>query len=311
MRSNSVFLYAPLSLCLIFFGMPSDASAQQPSPVLIAAADAPPETPRPQFALAVADSADTKTPSSTPQGASSSQTPIAQASGEKSQQQKAQEQIKEQEQQRVLGILPNFNISYRSDAVSLTAKQKLSLAFHSATDPVNFAIPFFVAGYHEAKDDDKGFGWGLEGYGKRTGAAYLDSFTGNIIGNGALPALLHQDPRYFRRGHGTFSRRLVYSLATNVICKHDNTGKWEPNYSNVLGNIAGGAISNLYYPSSDTGFGLAISNGLLVTAEGGLGSIFDEFWPDVARKLLHKDPTHGLDAQIRAADKASRQAARN
>ncbi|MGD0731251.1 MAG: hypothetical protein ABR956_08300, partial [Terracidiphilus sp.] len=81
-----------------------------------------------------------------------------------------------------------------------------------------------------------------------------------------------------------------------------------PNYSNVGGNIIGGAISNLYYPPSDSGFGLAISNGLIVTAEGGIGSVFDEFWPDISRKLLHKDPTHGLDAEARAQAAAEKQA---
>jgi hypothetical protein len=190
----------------------------------------------------------------------------------------------------------------------MTAGQKMRLSFRSATDPVAFASAFVVAGYHEAMDDDKGFGWGIEGYGKRSGAAYLDAFDGNIIGNGILPSILHQDPRYFRMGHGTFTHRLLYSLATNVICKHDNSGKWEPNYSNVSGNIISGAISNLYYPSGSSGVSQTFTNGFIVTAEGGVGSIFDEFWPDVSRKLFHRDPTRGLDAQARAADKARKDA---
>jgi hypothetical protein len=167
---------------------------------------------------------------------------------------------------------------------------------------VTFGTAFLVSGYHETLDEDTGFRWGIQGYERRTGAAYLDSFVGTMIGNGFLPALLRQDPRYFRLGHGTKRHRLLYALATNVICKHDNTGKWEPNYSNVLGNIASGAISNLYYPPSNTGIGLTISNGLIQTSEGSFGSIFEEFWPDVSRKFLHRDPTHGLDAQARAQD---------
>jgi hypothetical protein len=107
-------------------------------------------------------------------------------------------------------------------------------------------------------------------------------------------------------GHGSFTHRLLYSLATNVVCKHDNTGKWEPSYSNVGGNIIAGAISNLYYPSSGSGVGQTFSNGFLVTAEGGIGSVFQEFWPDVSRKILHRDPTHGIDAQVRASEKAAK-----
>jgi len=190
----------------------------------------------------------------------------------------------------------------------MTASQKIKLSLRSTTDPVAFAVAFAAAGYHEIGDDDKGFGWGVEGYSKRWGAAYLDAFDGNLIGNGILPAVLHQDPRYFRLGHGTVTHRLLYSLMTNVMCKHDNTGKWEPNYSNVGGNIISGAISNLYYPSDGSGIGQTFSNGFLVTAEGGFGSIFDEFWPDISRKFLHKDPTHGLDAQARAKDAFEKQA---
>jgi hypothetical protein len=235
-------------------------------------------------------------------GSSSSQ------EGEKSQQQKAEEQIKEQEKQRTLGVLPAFNVSYRSDAVSLTRRQKMGLAFRSATDPVAFAAAFVVAGYHEAFDDDIGFGWGIEGYGKRSGAAYLDAFDGTIIGNGILPSILHQDPRYFRLGHGSTTHRLLFALATNVICKHDNTHKWEFNYSNVVGNIISGAISNLYYPSTNSGFGQTITNGFTVTAEGGVGSVFQEFWPDISRHFFHKDPTNGLDAQVCAQDAADKKA---
>ncbi|MGB6687108.1 MAG: hypothetical protein WBE76_04630 [Terracidiphilus sp.] len=204
--------------------------------------------------------------------------------------------------------MPTFNTTYRSDAVSLTAGQKMKLAFRSSIDPATFGIAFVVSGLHEALDDDTGFRWGVEGYGRRTGAAYLDAFDGTMIGNGILPAILHQDPRYFRLGHGSTMHRLLYAAATSFICKHDNSNRWEPNYSNVAGNIISGAISNFYYPPSNTGIGLTISNGFIVTGEGTAGGVFQEFWPDLSRKFLHRDPTHGLDAQTRAQDAAERQA---
>jgi hypothetical protein len=274
-----------------------------------------PDAPEPPAGVEVAVQAPVQQPASSSsssatdngQGASSSQDP-AQPKTTKSQQQQAQEQIKEQEQQRVLGVVPNFNISYRSDAAPMTAAQKMSLAFRSSVDPFTFAAAALVAGYHETLNDDTGFGWGPAGYGKRVGAAYLDAFDGTIIGNGILPAVFHQDPRYFRLGHGTTTHRLFYAMATTVICKSDRSRKWEPNYSNVGGNIIAGALSNLYYPSSNSGVGQTIANGLTVTAEGTVGGVFNEFWPDICRKLFHKDPTHGLDAQARAADEAARKA---
>ena len=322
MRLGSRLIPAVFFPGIALLVLPSHLFSQESGagPVVAAAAQLP-DAPRPQFEIASAEPLDQQhaagqvqstqqpVPAAPPaqrpaaQGSSSSQTPTQQPGAEKSQHEKADEQIKEEEKQRIVGVVPAFNVSYRSDAVSMSPGQKMGLAFRSSIDPVTFAAGFLVAGYHEALNQDTGFGWGLEGYGKRSGAAYLDAFNGTMIGNGILPILFRQDPRYFRLGHGTTRHRLLYSLATNVICKHDNTGKWEPNYSNVLGNIAAGGISNLYYPSSNSGIGQTFGNGFIVTAEGGLGSLFNEFWPDISRKILHRDPTHGLDAQARAADK--------
>ncbi|HKF47246.1 MAG TPA: hypothetical protein VKB38_07795 [Terracidiphilus sp.] len=224
------------------------------------------------------------------------------AAAEQTQEQKAHQQVQEEEQQRILGVLPNFGTTYRSDAVSLTAGQKIGLAFRSATDPATFGISFIVAGYHEANDDYPEFGWGAEGYFKRAGAAYLDAFDGAMIGNGILPAIFHQDPRYFRLGHGSTVHRTLYAMSTTFMCKHDNSRRWEPNYSNVGGNLIAGAISNLYYPGQNSGWEQTVESGLIVTVEGMAGGVFDEFWPDISRKLFHKDPTHGLDAQARETD---------
>jgi hypothetical protein len=225
---------------------------------------------------------------------------------------KAQEQIKQQEKQRVLGILPMFNTSYVSDAVSLTAGEKIKLAFRTVIDPVSFAGPALIAGIGElsTSDNNDGFGWGPDGYAKRWGAAYLDSFNGTMIGNGFLPALLRQDPRYFRLGRGSTVKRMGYSIAMVAVCKHDKTGRWEPNYSNVGGNLIAGAISNYYYPPSPDhgGWAQTFTSGMVVTAQGAIGSMFQEFWPDISRKLFKKDPTHGRDAQVRAADEERKNA---
>ena len=268
---------------------------------------APESAPAPNSTSSDQQSGGSQSNSSSQQNSSSAQTPAPPPTPQESQREKAAEQIKEQEKQRVVGILPSFNVTYRSDAASMTASQKIGLAFRSAIDPYQFGIAFVVAGLSEAQDNGTGFGWGPEGYFKRSGAAYLDAFDGAMIGNGFLPALLHQDPRYFRLGHGTFKHRFLYAVATSFICKHDNTGKWEPNYSNVGGNIIAGAISNLYYPSQTAGLGQTIDNGIIVTGEGTFGGVLQEFWPDISRKLFHKDPTHGLDAQAKAADAAAKQ----
>ena len=314
------------ALLLAALAVTSAAQETGAAPAATAAA-ALPDAPAPQMELADAGQApaqnaqpsapstasstgvaepESRQPGNAPQGSSSSQA-AQQPQAQESQHKKAAEQVREEEKQRVAGIVPAFNVSYRSDAVSLSAGQKISLAFRSAVDPFTFAAAFLVAGLHEGLDQDTGFGWGAEGYFKRSGAAYLDAFDGEMIGNGILPVMFHQDPRYFRLGHGSFHHRLFYALATSYVCKHDNSGRWEPNYSNVIGNVAAGALSNLYYPSEESGWGQTVSNGFIVTTEGTAGGVFQEFWPDVSRKLFHKDPTHGLDAQAAARDQAEKQ----
>jgi hypothetical protein len=283
-----------------------------PAPQIEVALAADPQTVDPQSGQAqnTQQPATGTTPASTSttQNSSSSQNSAPQPNTQETQHQKAEQEVKEQEHQRMAGIVPEFNVSYHSDAVPLTTAEKFRLEFHSATDPYTFSIAAIVAGIGEAEKSNSGFGWGPEGYGKRAAAAYADNVIGNTLGNAVLPSILHQDPRYYRLGHGTVRHRFFYAVATSFICKHDNTGKWEPNYSNVLGNIIGGEISNLYYPdNSKSNFGQTIGNGMTVTLEGTFGATLEEFWPDISRRFFHKDPTHGLDAQARAQDGAAKQ----
>jgi hypothetical protein len=236
------------------------------------------------------------TSSSTAQATPDASKPDASGTQQKSKEELAEEQLKQQKKQRVFGFLPSFNTSYNDQAVSLTAKQKFRLAFTSATDPVQFGVAGLVSLVDQAEGSPYEYGGGIEGYAKRFGATYADAFDGAMIGNALLPSILHQDPRFFRRGYGSTKRRIFYAISTSFVCKHDVTGKWEPNYSNVLGNLAAGGISNFYAPESERGVGNTFEGAALVTVEGGAGAILQEFWPDISRHFFHKDPTHGRDA---------------
>jgi hypothetical protein len=206
---------------------------------------------------------------------------------------KSAEQLKKQEHQRILGIIPEFNTSNLSDAVPLTAKQKFQLAFRSAVDPFQFLSAAVDAGISQFKDDYPEYRQGVEGYSKRFGAAYADNFDGAILGNAVLPALLREDPRYFRKGTGSIASRMWYAAESTIRCRTDK-GKWAPNYGNLLGNLAAGGISNLYYPASDRGVGLTFQRALTVSAEGAVGAVAYEFWPDIQRHFKHKkNPSSG------------------
>jgi hypothetical protein len=196
--------------------------------------------------------------------------------------------LKQEEHQRILGVVPNFNTVESSAGVPpLSKAQKFHLMYKSSIDPFVFVADGFVAGLSQARNTNPGFGQGAEGYGKRFGAAYLDTADGNLWGNAILPIIFKEDPRYFRLGSGRFGRRFLYSAATTIWCRRDN-GNWGPNYANVLGNFISGGISNAYYPAAERGFGQTVDGALTVTAEGVIGAEFVEFWPDISRHVFKK-----------------------
>lgn len=177
----------------------------------------------------------------------------------------ATEQFKAEEKQRVFGIIPNFYVSYESDAAPLTAKMKFKLALKVSIDPVTAAGVLFVAGARQAANSPKfGQGWGP--FGERFGAVAADGFADIIIGGAILPSLLHQDPRYFYQGTGTSGSRMRHAALSAFIAKGDN-GKWQPNYSTMGGDLASAGIANLYYPRSNRGAGLVLGNFAIGTAE--------------------------------------------
>jgi hypothetical protein len=229
----------------------------------------------------------TDSSSSGTQAAAGTQTPP-----QKTQHEIAEEQLKQEKKQRI-GILPNFNASYINGAVPLTPGQKFRLMFSTEKDPATFGFSMLVALIGQADGSHPAYGGGIGGYGKRFGQNYADTFDGAFWGNAVLPSLWHQDPRYFRLGHGPGMRRILYALSTNIRAKHDGTGKWEPNYSNLVGNLISGGISNLYLPANERGVGSTFEGAFLVTAEGGVGSMLEEFWPDFIHYLQRrKMPKH-------------------
>jgi hypothetical protein len=189
----------------------------------------------------------------------------------------AEDQMHFAEKQRVLGIFPNFYASYIWHAAPMSAGQKFRLALRSSTDPVTIAIPAVVAGVEQSQNSYDGFGPGAQGFAKRFGASSADSIISTMVSDAILPTIFRQDPRYFYKGTGSIASRALYAIATVVICRGDN-GRWQPNYSNVLGNLASAGISNTYYPSSDrNGVRLTIDNWLIGDASGALSSLFQEF----------------------------------
>ena len=198
-------------------------------------------------------------------------------------------EIKDQEKQRVLAVMPNFYVSYRPDAVPLTSKQKFELAWRTVIDPFTFGLNAAIAGAEQAQNEFSGYGQGAQGYGKRFGAGYADIVSGIFIGSAILPSILKQDPRYFYKGTGSRRSRLLYAVANSVICKGDNR-RWQPNYSNIAGSLATGGISNLYYPKGDRSrVGFVFETTAIGIGETAVLDVFQEFF---IRKLTPKSANH-------------------
>jgi hypothetical protein len=198
-------------------------------------------------------------------------------------------QLNLEEQQRVLGFFPNYYVSYDHNALPLTTRQKYQLAWRSSIDPVTFVLTAAVAGIEQANHTFKGYGQGAEGYGKRFGANYADSFDSDMIGGAILPSLFKQDPRYFYKGTGSVRSRVLYAIAAAVICRGDN-GHRQFDYSGILGGLAAGGISNLYYPAGDrSGVEVTFENTLIGTAESAAQNLIQEF---VIRRLTPHVPAY-------------------
>jgi len=188
----------------------------------------------------------------------------------------AQEQVRDQEKQRIAGFIPNFYVSYVPDAAPLQPKQKFHLAYKASLDPVTFLFAGIQAGVEQATNQYKGYGQGASGYAKRYGAAYADFAIGTFVSNAIFPSVFKQDPRYFYKGTGSVGSRTRYALKSAVFCKGDNR-EWQFCYSVILGSLVAGGISNAYYPDSDRGAGLVFRNAALGIAGTAGVNLLEEF----------------------------------
>jgi hypothetical protein len=192
----------------------------------------------------------------------------------------------------IFGIIPNFRtaampVPYKP----ISPREKFRIFSQDSFDRGTFALAAAFAGESQLSNSNRSFGQGVEGYSKYLGSAYADFVIGNFMTEGLLPTVLHQDPRYFRRARGSGLSRLGYSMG-QIFWTHHDSGRTEFNYSEVFGNSAAVAISDIYYKDErtthDAVLSLAAQLGVDMTA-----NVLKEFWPDVDRKFR---PKHAADA---------------
>ncbi len=191
------------------------------------------------------------------------------------------------EDKRAYGVLPNYRTAELSAPFqALTAKQKLAIATKDSFDGAVYPTAAIFSVIYQAENQNPSFGQGALGYARRVGAAFGDQMIGNMMTEGFMPALLHEDPRYFRIGQGSFGRRLWYAATRIIVAPTDHNHKTF-NFAEWSGNSAAVAISNLYYKDGrnwdDNAEKLLVQCGT-----DSLSNVLKEFWPDVKRKLSKK-----------------------
>ncbi len=199
------------------------------------------------------------------------------------------------EGKRLLGIIPNYRTSPSlQNYKPLTTGEKFKIASQDALDRGTFALAALVGGESQLTNGNRSFGQGAAGFGKYWGASYGDFAIGDYMTEGIFPTLLHQDPRYFRRGTGSGWSRLGYAMG-QIFWTHRDSGGTQFNYSEVVGNSAAVAISNAYYANNRNAGEAGSKLGMQIGVDMA-GNILKEFWPDLERKFGRKHSRDRLSA---------------
>jgi hypothetical protein len=188
---------------------------------------------------------------------------------------------------RIFGIIPNYRSNASlSESKPLTAGEKFKLAARDSFDPGTFLLAGAAAGIAQASNSSRSYGQGMAGYGRYYGSSYGDFMIGNFMTEGVYPSLLHQDPRYFRRGAGSTFSRLGYAMG-QIFITHGDNRRTQFNISEVGGNATAVAISNAYNPYHRTASDAVAKLGTQLGIDMA-GNILKEFAPDLSRKFSGK-----------------------
>ena len=202
---------------------------------------------------------------------------------------------------RLFFALPNFlTVENASRFPPLTARQKYGVVTRSAFDPVEFVWYGALAGISQAQNSEPGFGQGAEGYGKRYGAYFADGTIENFFVGAIFPSMLHQDPRYFQSGQGSFWHRSGYAVSRIFVTRTDSRTN-QFNYSEIVGSALASAISTYsyhphpgYHPMPGVEVPYVASDRTVKNTLSVWGSqvgydtitlVIKEFWPDIRRKI--------------------------
>jgi hypothetical protein len=188
---------------------------------------------------------------------------------------------------RILGIIPNFRaVSANTHLPAQSVKEKFITASQDSFDYSSIVLPAVLAGFNQARNATPEFRQGGIGYSRYLWHSVVDQTSENYFVEFIVPAIAHEDTRYYTLGHGGFKKRAVYSLSRVVITR-DDAGKEVFNTGEVLGAGMAAALSNAYYPAPERTFGNTAQQWGTSLGVDAFTFVFKEFWPDINHKLFH------------------------
>ncbi|HSS97400.1 MAG TPA: hypothetical protein VLK33_10230 [Terriglobales bacterium] len=195
---------------------------------------------------------------------------------------------------RILDVMPNYGTVEDAHTLPpISSGKKYRLATAQVFD--YFAFPFngVLAALDQASNSPKSWKQGWGAYGKRYGASFADNSIGTYMTTAIFPSMLHEDPRYFQSGQGSFSHRAYYSISRLVVA-HTDSGHSRFNYSEIFGNALAAGISNAYHAPEDRTWGRNLTTYAMLDTWDGAANLLKEFWPDIHRKMQHKHKVNDI-----------------
>jgi hypothetical protein len=194
--------------------------------------------------------------------------------------------------ERIFGVIPNYQTVSNPEAPfkRLTAKEKWDLCWKSSLDPFTGVSALIGTISSQGGNSDPKYGNGPRGFAERFGAAVTDFSTQNLFSGFVLATILHEDPRYFRKGpKKNLLFRAGYALSMTVVTKNDS-GSWGPNLAGVGGMGMGIVFSDLYYPQASVNGSVLWSRVGTSMMGSAVANMMSEFWPDLRTRVLPHVP---------------------
>ena len=187
---------------------------------------------------------------------------------------------------RILGVLTNYRTANMDAAATpMTPGGKMTIAAKDSFDYPSYVLAFFTSGIGQLTNANPSFGQGAAGYARRYSTGVADQVIGNMLTEGIMPSLLHEDPRYFRMATGSGWSRVRYALTRTLVTRTD-AGTMRLNFSEIIGNGIGAGIGSAYYPDGRQ-LGDNVQRFAQQMGTDTLSNVIKEFWPDVKRRFKH------------------------